>query len=847
MHCARHLPLAAIALMLISVPAVAQSGTEAQVADARIEQAIAQACQTLRRLQRPDDGSWDDYPGYPGASTALAVQALLLAGEPPDSPSIQKAAIALTRVQIEKTYARACRAMAYALLVRHYPELRAKLAGDTSWLSRNQLGDGMWGYNTRRENKGRGDNSNTQFAVIGLRDASLAGIEVSQSVWSRLLKHYTKTQNNDGGWSYRPPDPKQENRDDIISSVSVTAPSLASLMIVNDELAKTSGCPCSSGRSGGTRLQKKHTEKGIQWLIDYFGGNIKGAAAPGRWKTYFYYGLQRAGQASGLKTFGRHNWYRRGSSTMHGQTKISCRMKYVPSIHNADSDLNKKRKDFKAPRVLIEKDSRGNEKKYVVNPGSVVDVSLAIIFLVKGNAPVYMNKLKYDGDWNRHRRDLALVTQIVAKRLERPFRWQVVDVRSDPLDWRKDSPLLYLSGEEDLRLSADDREAIKTFCARGGTLLVESNCGNSAFATKARALVKDLWPDWPLKPLLQTHPIYDCQLKIDTEGLFEGVDDGIRTFVLYTDSDLSCAWQMRNIVKDKAKFDMAINLYSYATDKAPPPARLTDTEKMIEERRKALEDWRKAVLAERVLAKKEKRRPKRIPKPGRKTQADMDVDISMVTPGAKNLITVNLLKHKGNYKLGLHYEILSMLIGQFQKKIGVTLAMGEPVEAGDIDPGLPDVLIVRGDQPMGLTAEEKTHLANYLRNGGFVIAEAAMGRAGFHNDFQEFIQQADGLDLAPLGADDAFLNGEIDEGIEGIEVATALFSRTVREESPGIKTPIIMTIKAGEKIVGYYSPLDLCYSSTGYVAYGIRGYDKNSAMAILINMFLKPTKGMAPK
>ena len=66
---------------------------------------------------------------------------------------------------------------------------------------------------------------------------------------------------------------------------------------------------------------------------------------------------------------------------------------------------------------------------------------------------------------------------------------------------------------------------------------------------------------------------------------------------------------------------------------------------------------------------------------------------------------------------------------------------------------------------------------------------------------------------------------------------------TVREESPGIKTPIVLAIKAGENTVGYYSPLDLTYSSTGQTAYGIRGYDKNSAKALLINMFLKPTKG----
>jgi len=841
MYALRHSVVVLLVLAFSASGLPAQSGVQPPVTNLKIEEAIGRACQTLKELQG-EDGAWDDYAGYPGATTALAVQALLLAGEPHDSPVIQKASVALTRFRIEKTYTVACRAMAYALLSRHYPQLRPKLAADASWLSRNQHGDGMWGYNVRKENKDRADNSNTQFAVLGLRDASMAGIEISQSTWGRLLKHYQKTQLPDGGWTYRAPDPKQDNLKELVASVSVTAPSLASLMIVNDELLKTSGCPCSGGRSSGSRVEEKHVKSGVQWLVGFFDGNIQGAGGGGQWQTYFYYGLQRAGQASGLKTFGRHDWYKRGSAAMTGQTRTSCLMKYIPNLHDPDSDLNKNRKDFRPPRVIVQTE-KGKEQKYVTNTGALVDVSLAVIFLVKGNAPVYMNKLSYDGDWNRHRRDLALATEEVAKRLERPFRWQVVDIRSDPADWAKDSPLLYMSGEDELKLTDEDKSNLKTFCNNGGVLLVEANCGNGAFGTQARAVIKELWPEWPLETLPQTHAIYDCQLKIDAEALFEGVDDGIRTFVLLTDRDFSCAWQMRHIVKEKPKFDMAVNLYAYATDKAPPPAKLVEIERRAEERRQAMEAWLKAVAEERALARKEKRRARRIPKPKRASSEDLEVDIRMVTPGEKKLVTVNLLKHEGDYTLGLHYQILGMLIAEFQKTIGVTLAMGSALGPDEIDPGMPDVLIVRGDKPMGLTDAQKASLAGYMKRGGFVIAEAAMGRKPFDDDFRKFITETEGLTLVPLGTDDPLLTGEIDEGLEGLDATTCTFSRTVREENPGIKTPVVLAIKAGDRLAGYYSPYDLTYSSTGCVAYGLRGYDRNSALAILINMFLKPTKG----
>lgn len=845
MHLLRTGILLVLTTALLVAPLAAQSGMNAPVTDARIEEAIARACDTLKTLQRPDDGSWDDYPDYPGATTALAVQALMLAGEPADSPVIQRAVVALTKTKIDKTYAIACRAMAYSLLVRHYPTLRPKLAADAAWLSRYQNRNGMWTYDAAARKRGSGgDNSNTQFAVIGLRDASLAGIEISQGVWQKLFKHYTKTQNHDGGWTYRPMDPKMSAEDakQVYASVSVTAPSLASLMIVSDELVRTAGCPCASGRSGGGKLSEKSVDRGIQWLVEYFEGKLRNAETVGKWQTYFYYGLQRAGQASGLKTFGRHDWYKRGAAAMVGQTRTSCRMPYIPRHHDADAEANKGNRNYKAPRILTET-VRGREKKYVVSPGGIVDVSLAVIFLSKGNAPVYMNKLKYGGDWNRHRRDLALITQEVGKRLERPFRWQVVDINSDESDWRKDSPLLYLGGEGDLPITDEQKRSLKAFCMNGGTLFIESNCGNRPFTQKVRALMNELWPDYPLQPLPQTHPIYNCQLKIDAEGLFEGIDDGVRTFVLFTDRNFSCAWQMRNLVKDKPKFDAAINLYAYATDKAPPPSRLVDIEKRVAKRREQMEAYYKAVAEEKARAKKERRGRKRIRKPARVSDADLEVDIADVTPGNKNLLTVNVLKHKGRHDLGLHYALLGKIVAEFQTKIGITLAVGQPEGIEMIAPGLPDVLIVRGDQDLGLTAEQQTLLADYMTGGGFVIAEAGMGRKAFDASFRKFIAEAKGLTLAPLDGEAGVLTGEIDEGIEGIEIGQCSFSRTVREESPGIKLPIIFAIKAGKKTVGYYSPLDLTYSSTGQTAYGIRGYDKNSAKALLINMFLKPTQG----
>ena len=198
-----------LVLALVGAPLAAQSGVDAPTTNQQVDEAIAKACASIKSVQK-EDGSWADFywsnDPYLGATTSLAVQALLLAGEPYDSPCIQKAVIALTKYPVDRTYCTACRAMAYALLVPHYPELKARLGADAAWLWNNQRPNGMWGYKAGSLKGDTPDNSNTQFAVIGLRDASVAGIEVPDNVWFKLLKHYTSTQLSDGGWSYRPPE-----------------------------------------------------------------------------------------------------------------------------------------------------------------------------------------------------------------------------------------------------------------------------------------------------------------------------------------------------------------------------------------------------------------------------------------------------------------------------------------------------------------------------------------------------------------------------------------------------------------------------------------------------------------
>jgi hypothetical protein len=91
-----------------------------------------------------------------------------------------------------------------------------RLRESSTWLveaqtrtNRGGYESGDWDYQ-KPAAKGM-DNSNTQFAVLGLRAAQNAGVPAPEAVWAKSLNHWTGDQVKDGGWPYRR-DPADANQ-----------------------------------------------------------------------------------------------------------------------------------------------------------------------------------------------------------------------------------------------------------------------------------------------------------------------------------------------------------------------------------------------------------------------------------------------------------------------------------------------------------------------------------------------------------------------------------------------------------------------------------------------------------
>lgn len=261
---------------------------------ARIRRAIDRGVAYLKAQQR-DDGSWKDPPGYVGGITALSTLALLKSGVAADDDEVQRAVTYLRQLKPQTTYVASLTTMVFCVAE---PQRDQKhIQRYATWLAeqQKQVGPltGAWGYP-----QADGDNSNTGFAVVALYEADRAGVQVEQDVWRRSLKYWTSTQAKNGAWGYKPHTP---------GAGSMTCQGMACVAAACAVLDER-----QPDQPGPIALQKAS-----QWL----GQNFSIEANPGStraqgWRLYYLHALGRAGQLSGQRKFGDHDWFAEGAKSL---------------------------------------------------------------------------------------------------------------------------------------------------------------------------------------------------------------------------------------------------------------------------------------------------------------------------------------------------------------------------------------------------------------------------------------------------------------------------------------------------------------------------------------------------
>jgi hypothetical protein len=407
-----------------------------------------------------------------------------------------------------------------------------------------------------------------------------------------------------------------------------------------------------------------------------------------------------------------------------------------------------------------------------------------------------MNKLVYEGAWDRHPHDLAHLVEVVGQAKEQRINWQAIGLDVPVADMR-DAPILYISAEAAIAFTDEQKKKLRDYTDSGGTIFFEASCANSAAATWWKKLCTELWPEWELKPLDKTHGLWsaDVDIKGRQPALF-GISDSVRTFLFYSPQDISCAWSTLAVAKNKVLFDLAGNLYAYASDRGKLRAKLSGHD-----------GGAGSKYAGQTLAK-----------------------------GAKEALTVARVKHGGDWYVGRNYHGWPILAEDLQAEAGLALKELDPLAPGEAIPAGTNLLYLSGQAGCDLGASGGAWLKSYLAGGGFVFAEAVLGDARFDEPLRAALTAA-GLTVKPLAGDSPLVTGKFAAGT-GYAVAKVTYTLSLQTERIGKPDLALFGIYDGDKLVGFYSPFDILYSQTGCKAYGSRGYSAADARALAVNLAL---------
>jgi hypothetical protein len=494
----------------------------------QVDQAVEKAKGWLYSQQA--NGHWDNEPpsqeDQSGGLTAFVVYTLLAMGESPQDDRLKQAIDWMLKNEAHGTYAISLRCQVWNHMPKT-PEVRAALKKDADKLhftmgpGRTERVRGFYSY--KFNNQSNADPSCSQYGALGMWAAAQAGVEVPETYWQQVDKQWRKLQDPSGGWSYQ-----GEPGDVGKIRASMTAAGATTLYIAQDQLNAGKPAQCKGN------ISDPDIDRAMKWMTEHFDIAIKKGG-------YGLYTLERMGLASGRKYIGTHDWYQEG-----------------------------------ADQILKRQHANGSFPNQVP---WLAETCFNTLFLVRGRAPLVMNKLEYSlatntgeaskvANWNQRPRDVANVVHWIGKQTERHLAWQITSLNG-PVEDLLDAPILYIAGNQVLRFTDDELAKLKAYVEDGGLILGNPDCAAPAFADSFKTLGRKLFPAYEFAPLPDGHPIYTNQqfnrAKWKRKPTITSLSNGARELMILL-PDAARAWQTQDPAGKEELFQSAANIFLYAVD-----------------------------------------------------------------------------------------------------------------------------------------------------------------------------------------------------------------------------------------------------------------------------------------
>jgi len=759
--------IAAVAITAVVRP------LRAEIDAQQVRDAMTDAVKYLKAKQQ-DRGNWNDLASMPGGVSSLCTLALLNCGESPDDRHVKRALRYLSSLRLEKTYSVALQTMVFCEV--DPKAYRLQILRNARWLESQQISVGphRGGWSYPHAAAGGGDPSNSQFALLGLYEAERAGVKIKRRTWELARGYWLTRQRQDGSWSYRP---------EQTGTGSMTCAGIASMVIVtgrlNDGDARVDG---NQVFCCGEQTDNEAIEKAQHWLGRNFSVNRNPGSQSG-WLFYYLYGVERVGRLTGQRFIGELDWYREGADMLLSARQVGRFQRYWKGVGRFETDR-------------------------------AVATSLALLFLSKGRRPVLLSKLKHSTsvDWNRHRADLANLTAYVEKRWKKKLTWQTIDAKAVEVEDLMQTPVLYLTGRDELKLTKEQKETLRKYVAAGGFIFADSTSavageGGKGFDRDFRALMKELFKS-PLRALPLSHPAYYAEQEINPKyrRVLFGIDACCRTSVIYCPENLSCHWEVAN--------PRAAENYS------------ADVRASI---RAALQTGANVLAYATGRQLKEKLDAPRITNSGAKQKIDRGtLYVIKIKHGGDSDAAPNALPNL----MQAARQSLKMRINSEKRSVALT----------DKNLFRYHLAFMHGRQQFRFSAEERTALKRFVDRGGFLLVDSICASREFSTAFRREMKAVfPDQPLVRILEGDAMLTDQFG----GVDI------RKVSRREPQLRrgrdplkanlrkvAPQLEGIKVNDRWAVVFSPYDLSCALESRESLECFGYVRDDAARIAINAIL---------
>ena len=740
----------------------------------RVRQSIQRAVRYLLN-ERTADGYWRENAAYRGGNPALVVLALLNAGVDPNSPELRGPIRQLSTEVARSTYTSSLIVMALAEAdpIKYRQQIRTHV----EFLLTKQYADGGFGYGFDQNNQGWADSSNSQFAILALHEAQLAGIDIDRRVWQRAQNYWEAAYDqNSGSFAYRTNAGTQTG--------SMTCAGICSAFLIAENL--NPGASIVNGNQV-TCCQSPPinplVDGGLIWLGKHFSvernptvpANDHHAAA----RYYYLYSLERTGRITGRRFIGKNDWYREGTKQLLQNQDLKGGWRGVDTLGEGDA---------------------------------LVCTSMALLFLSKGLRPILIGKYQHGekNHWDPHPQGVHLLTRFVEKAWSRKLNWQTIEATHATPSDLMETPVLHITGDRRLKLSFEQIANLKKYIDNGGFLFIEAQNGFGCPSAKlfdqdVRELLSVLYPDTKLDVLKPDHAVWDSHfpLKPDQDFPLLGIQSCCRTSVIYCPGPLSGFWELHRpkqqeyseTVREKIAYSVKLgtNILAFATGNELKDK--LDRPKLENEDRLA-----QSIVGRRIL----------VPK----------------------------LRHRSGFDDAP--MALSNLLRRVSEDRGVQFASQAEFVDADLESLLDyPMVFVHGRGKFSLTDQERQALKIHLERGGFIFGDAICGDKPFADSFREEMQKLiPDATWSSLDKSDGIYSARYG-GYDIDQVQMRLPDGPGRQNSGYVPSdPKLETLKVGDRYRVIFSPYDISCALESGTTSSCFGYSVEDAARIAANVLL---------